>query len=301
MLIEKKIPFWYLFNKIKYDVLRLFLFSFFFQVIVHFFAQDLPAIPISLPTILGTSISLILAFKLNQSYDRWWEARKVWGAIVNDSRTLILQVKGFADEGIFSGVESILKRMAFRQIGWCYSLGQSLRGLDPLDNLDEFISAEEKTYIQSQNNKPLALLMGHVNDIKLMYQYQTINAYQQVQLDQTMVRLCDSMGKAERIKSTVFPVTYRILVHLFIYLFLVILSLGLVETIGLYEMPILIVIASTFFFLEVTATYLQDPFVNKPTDTPVTAIARNIEINIKQLLQEPKVPAPVSPAEFYLM
>ncbi|MDQ3291621.1 MAG: hypothetical protein M3Q05_10065 [Bacteroidota bacterium] len=301
MLIEKKIPFWYLFNKIKYDVLRLFLFSFFFQVIVHFFAQDLPAIPISLPTILGTSISLILAFKLNQSYDRWWEARKVWGAIVNDSRTLILQVKGFADEGIFNGVESILKRMAFRQIGWCYSLGQSLRGLDPLDNLDEFISAEEKTYIQSQNNKPLALLMGHVNDIKLMYQYQAINAYQQVQLDQTMVRLCDSMGKAERIKSTVFPVTYRILVHLFIYLFLVILSLGLVETIGLYEMPILIVIASTFFFLEVTATYLQDPFVNKPTDTPVTAIARNIEINIKQLLQEPKVPAPVSPAEFYLM
>ncbi|PSR53759.1 hypothetical protein AHMF7605_09595 [Adhaeribacter arboris] len=301
MLIEKRIPFKYLFNKIKLDVLRVFLFSILFQILKHFFVDYLPAIPITLPSILGTSISLILAFKLNHSYDRWWEARKIWGAIVNDSRTLILQVKGFANNNVFTPVDSIIKRMAFRQIGWCYSLGQSLRGLNPLADLDTYISAEEIAYIQPQTNKPLALLMGHVNDIKLLQQNQAINAYQQIQLDQTLVRLCESMGRAERINGTVFPVTYRILVHIFIYLFLITLSLGLVETIGLFEIPFLISIASTFFLLEETATYLQDPFVNKPTDTPVTAIARNIEINIKQLLQEPQVPAPLKPEEFYLM
>lgn len=301
MLIEKKIPFKYLFNKIKYDVLRLLVFSISFQIIKHFFVEYLPLIPITLPSILGTSISLILAFKLNHSYDRWWEARKVWGAIVNDSRTLVLQVKGFTNETAFTEAKSIIKRIAFRQIGWCYSLGQSLRGLDPFTNLENYISTGEQTHLQSQTNKAFALLQGHVNDIKILQQNQAINAFQQIQLDQTLVRLCESMGQAERINNTVFPVTYRILVHLFIYLFLITLSLGLVETIGLYEIPFLISIASTFFLLEETATYLQDPFVNKPTDTPVTAIARTIEINIKELLQEQVIPAPVVPEDFCLM
>ena len=79
------------------------------------------------------------------------------------------------------------------------------------------------------------------------------------------------------------------------------LSLGLVETIGLWEIPVLLIIASTYFLLERTARYLQDPFTNHPTDTPVTAISRTIEINLKQLLQEKDIPAPVAPQDFYLM
>lgn len=303
MLIEKRIPFKYLFNKIKYNVLRVLLFSVLFQIIEYFFADYLPQIPLQLPSILGTSISLILAFKLNQSYDRWWEARKVWGAIVNDSRTLMLQLKGFIDAATLPAqqAEVILKRVTYRQIGWCYSLGQSLRKLDPLANLEYYLSPEEMAWVQPQTNKPFALLAKHALDLKFLYQQQAINAYQHVQLDQTLVRLCDSMGRAERINSTVFPVTYRIFMHFFIYLFLIILSLGLVETIGFFEIPILILTATTFFLLEKTATYLQDPFVNKPTDTPVTAIARTIEINLKQLLQEQSIPAPIAPKDFYLM
>lgn len=106
------------------------------------------------------------------------------------------------------------------------------------------------------------------------------------------------MGASERIKNTVFPTSYRLLVYYFIYLFLFILALGLVETIGLWEVPVLLAIASTFFLLERTARYLQDPFNNKPTDTPVTAIARTVEINLKQLIQEPSVPQKL-PAESY--
>ncbi|UOG74642.1 hypothetical protein MTX78_21305 [Hymenobacter tibetensis] len=303
MLTDTKIPFRYIIKQIRFDIARVFLVSVFFQMLKYYFSSYLPPIPVQLPTILGSAISLILAFKINQSYDRWWEARKVWGAIVNDSRSLLIQAKGFMEEDrlISETPQEVLKRIGYRQIAWCYSLGQSLRGLDPVANLQQYISAEELTYLEGHKNKPLALLALHNQELKDLRQQGVFGAYEHVQLATMLVRLCDSMGMAERINSTVFPVTYRLFIHLFIYLFLIVLSLGLVETIGLTEIPILLALASTFFLLEKTAKYLQDPFRNRPTDTPVTVISRTIEINLKQLLDEKQVPKPVAAESFYLM
>lgn len=304
MLITEKLPYTYLFNMIKIDVIRVFFFSITFNIFKFFFNDYLPSMPAQLPTILGTAISLALAFKLNHSYDRWWEARKVWGAIVNDSRTLILELQGFINAEVLGlGLEptkELIKQIANRQICWCYALGESLRGLDSRPTILQFLPPADAGYVLPQKNKNLAMLALHLRDLKLLKTQNAINDFQQVQLDNTVSRLTNSMGMAERINSTVFPVTYRVLVHFFIYLFLIILSLGLVETLGPLEIPILILIASTFFFLEKTAMYLQDPFVNMPTDTPVTAIARTIEINLKQVLEETDIPEPVEPEEFYL-
>ena len=176
-----------------------------------------------------------------------------------------------------------------------------MRGLDPVAGLAAYLSAQDLAYLRPQANKPLALLALHAGQLRDLLLSQAVNPYQQVQLDATLVRLCDSMGQAERIKTTVFPVSYRLLVYFFIYLFLMTLSLGLVKTIGLWEIPVLLTTASSFFLLERTARYLQDPFSNKPTDTPVTAIARTVEINLKQLLQEADVPAPLAAGAFFLM
>jgi putative membrane protein len=256
---------------------------------------------------LGSSIALLLAFKTSQSYDRWWEARKIWGAITNDSRTLVLQVRTFVADAYLrpdlrlAALHSPLQTTAHRQIAWCYCLGQTLRGLDPTAGLSAHLSKPDLAYLRPHANKPLALLALHSDQLKELLQTRAINAYQQVQLDATLVRLCDAMGQAERIKSTVFPVSYRLLVYLFIYLFLMTLSLGLVKTIGLWEIPVLLTTASSFFLLERTARDLQDPFNNKPTDTPVTAIARTIEINLWHLLHEADIPAPLAPEAFFLM
>lgn len=300
MLVNKRIPFTYLFNKVKLDVLRVLLFSVVFHLMKLFFVDYLPMIPFQLPTVLGTAISLILAFNINQSYDRWWEARKVWGAIVNDSRSFIIQLIQFAEPS--EAHEATIQKMANRQIVWCYSLGQSLRALTPITAEQEsMLSTEDVAFADRQTNKPYALLMLHALDLKALHEAKAINDFQQIQLDSTLTRLCDSMGKAERINNTVFPITYRIFIHFFIYLFLIILSLALVETVGIYEILILPLIASSFFLIEKTARHMQDPFRNKPTDTSVTAIARTIEINIRQILQEPHVPKPLAPEKFYLM
>jgi len=266
---------------------------------VHFITQTynelLPKMPLTIPAFIGTAISILLSFKLNQSYDRWWESRKIWGAIVNDSRSLVIQLQSLTSKGN----DMMIKKIAFRQIAWCYSLGQSLRGLNPIENLEKFISTNDLEEIQQHNNKPLALLRLHGLDIKELKEKNQLETFSQVQLDNTLVRLCDCQGKAERIKTTIFPVTYRLFLHAIIYLFVVTLSISLDDEEGLFEIPLLLLISSAFFLLEKSATHMQDPFENRPTDTAVTAIARTIEINIKQLIKETEIPQPVQPEKFY--
>lgn len=221
MLLETRIPLSYLFNKIKYDLLVVLVISGLFHTLKIFFVQHLPVIPLSLVTVLGTSIALLLAFKLNQSYDRWWEARKVWGSIVNDSRTLVLQLLGFPspEQLEVQQIGSLVRQMTYRQIGWCYSLGQSLRKQDPMAHLDGLVAAHELRALEEQSNKPLYLLMRHMTDLRELHKLNVLNDFQQVQVQGTISRLCDSMGKAERIANTVFPSTYRKYLHFFIYIF----------------------------------------------------------------------------------
>lgn len=114
-----------------------------------------------------------------------------------------------------------------------------------------------------------------------------------VQINQTLVNFSNAMGMAERIKNTIFPTTYRVFLHMFIYVFVITLSISLAEMRPFFEIPLLLVISCSFFLLEKSATHLQDPFSNKPTDTPVTAIARTIEINIQSLIKEENISKPI--------
>lgn len=297
MLLNKQIPATYILNKVKYDLIYVLIVSLLVLFITERYKELLPEMPLTIPAFIGTAISILLSFKLSQSYDRWWEARKIWGAIVNDSRSFVIQLQSF----VAKGNEPTIKKLAFRQIAWSYSLGQSLRGLNPTENLDKFISSDDSNEIQQHTNKPLALLQLHGKDIKNLKESNQLDSFSQIQLDNTLVRLCDAQGKAERIKSTVFPVTYRLFLHGIIYLFVVSLSISLKDVAGFFEIPLLLIISTAFFLLEKSATHMQDPFENKPTDTAMTAIATTIEINIKQLLKETEVPQPHQPEKFYLL
>ena len=296
MLINTKIPISYLFSKVKYEVFFVVIIGILVHYLTSQFKNVIPMMPITIPAFIGTAISVILSFKLNQSYDRWWEARKIWGSIVNDSRSFVLQLQSF----VAKEDQNQIRQIAFRHIAWCYSLGQSLRGLDPIENLENFITPEDIKEIETQTNKPLGLLQLNTLQIKELKEKRSINIFSQVQLNNTLVNFSNYMGMAERIKSTIFPITYRIFLHFFIYIFIVTLSIALRDIESYFEIPLLLTISTTFFLLEKSATHLQDPFRNRPTDTPVTAIARTIEINIKDLLKEKEIPKPHEPEKFYL-
>ncbi|WP_412986139.1 bestrophin family protein [Pontimicrobium sp. IMCC45349] len=295
MILDKRIPFSYWFSKIKWDILIVTLFSI-ITYLVSEYAFEIN-IPSSIGAFLGTAIALLLSFKLSQSYDRWWEARKIWGAIVNDSRTLTIQVKQFC----IKKDHELINTIANRQIAWCYSLGQNLRQQNALDNISLYINDNEYNSLKKHSNVPLALLDHHSKNTKTLLDTKHLSKFEHMQIDNTIVRLCASMGKAERIKNTAFPKTYRLTLHLFIYVFLAALFFSLNNLPYLLEVPLLIFIAIPFFLLEKIAFTIQDPFENRPTDTAMTSIARTIEINIKQLLEHDDIPQPLSPEKYYML
>jgi len=215
VLIKYKLPVRYIFRKIWVLLLLVVLFSTLAFILSVYF--ELPLIPVGIPAFMGTAISLVLAFKLAQSYDRWWESRKIWGSIVNDSRTLVVQLLNFSKGETGSERSSIVKRIALRQIGWCYSLGQSLRKQNAMENLDSLISADEFESLKNHGNIPLALVNKHAEDIAKLHSDNQLNDYQQIQLAKTLERLVDAMGMAERIKSTIFS-NYIQDVYTFFYL-----------------------------------------------------------------------------------
>ena len=287
MLLKKRIPMRYVLGKIKNELALVVSYTILFEIFHHYFINIDVEIPIAIPAIIGTIISLLLAFKSNQAYDRWWEARIVWGSIVNESRTLVRQMITFYKDPEFSTEASNFKeKFAKRQIAWCFSLGQSLRNEDAIQPIKKLLSEEELRFVKNHKHIPNALLVLHAKDLYKVLKEKRITTYQQVEIDNTLTRLCDAMGKCERIKNTVFPTTYSIYIRFTLCLFIILLPFGLINVLSWFAVPLITTIAAAFFLIEKMAIHLQDPFENKPTDTPVTAIAKTIEQNLNQMVNE---------------
>jgi putative membrane protein len=302
MLLDTHFPLAFILKKFRAELIFISLYATAVSILDEYKIADV-SIPIALPTIVGTAISLLLAFRTNQAYERWWEARIVWGAIVNDSRTLVRQTLLFArDTSQNSGAtQDLIKQMGYRQIGFCYALGQSLRDKDAYAAAENFLDMDEQSFVKGHTNVPNALLLLHNKTLRALFYSHKINAYQQMQLDTTLVHLCNSMGQCERIKNTVFPTMYSLIVRLFLYLFTLLLPFGLANYFSILEVPIVVVVASLFFLIEKSSLYLQKPFDDKPTDTPVTDIAATIETNLKEMLAETGLPAKVASEGYYVM
>lgn len=290
MLLRNNIPLTYIFGKIKKELLFVVLYSLGVVVLYQNFHVTRISIPIAVPALLGTIISLLLAFRSNQAYDRWWEARILWGAVVNDSRTLSRQIMSFVDSPYGAEeVEAFKRKFVRRQIAWCYALSQSLRGYNSSKGLEKYMDSTEYAFIKRQNNVTVALLELHAMDLKRALMEGWINKYQQIEIDKTLTALCNHMGGCERIKKTIFPVTYSKYIHMSIFLFIMLLPFGLIEYFGFMEVPVVISISVFFLLVEKMAVHLQDPFENKPTDTPTTTICRTIEKDLCQMLDDDKL------------
>jgi putative membrane protein len=287
MLLKENIPVSYVFGKIKKEVLMVAVYAITIYCVHQYYNFKDVSIPLTVPTILGTIISLLLAFRSNQAYDRWWEARILWGGIVNDCRTFARQILTFVDSSHDGEQKWALKeRIIRRQMAWCYSLSCHLRGQNAKDNLEAYLTDDDVKNIKKLDHIPLAIneLQGH--DLRTLYKLGWINEYQQVTLDNTLTNFMNSMGGCERIKNTVFPVTYSVYIHWLVMFFVLLLPFSLMEFFGIFQVPLVIAISSAFFLIEKMAIHLQDPFENKPTDTPTTTISRTIEKNLKQMMKD---------------
>ncbi|MEZ7514160.1 bestrophin family protein [Flavobacterium frigidarium] len=296
MLLNKRISIFHFLNTIKFDVLFLGSYATLVGYMDQYGFLAKISIPIAITGVFGTAVALLLGFRTNQAYERWWEARIIWGAIVNDSRTLIRQTISFYDRLDEQYVYNV-QEMANRQIVWCYALGESLRNLPFSPNVAGYIKFEDI----SDQNVPNAILLKHSQALTDARNEKTVNEFQQIQLDSTIARLCDSMGKCERIKNTVFPKAHSLLIHLIIYVFATMLPFGLDDKNVAVEIAITFFIPIIFVAIEKTSILMQDPFENQPMDTPVTDLATTIEINLKQMINSEEVPKREKSNEYYIL
>lgn len=294
MLLNKRISIAYFLNQIKYELLAITLYAIVIGMLDKqaFFKDE--TIPLPLTAIVGTAVSLLLAFRTGQSYERWWEARIVWGAIVNDSRTLIRQVSTFY-EG--PDRDSFIKEFAQRQIYWCQALTATLRKVRFPEACERYVASLDLR----DENVPNALLSIHSEKIRQAFVDGRINQFQQMQIDKSIVELCNSMGRCERIKNTVFPKSYSTLIRFLIYFLITVLPFGIDDNHFLIEIFICISIPAIFIAIEKTSALMQDPFENLPLDTPMTSITRTIEKNLSQMVGEPVSPAPAVEDTYYVL
>lgn len=289
MLLNKRISILAFLKQIKFDIAAILTYAVVIGIADQYSFLANISIPIGATAVIGTALSLLLAFRTSQAYERWWEARTVWGSIVNDSRTLMRQVMYFVQPNNEKEIEAF----ANRQIIWCYALGESLRKLPFSQKVQAYIDDQKIT----DKNIPNAILNQHSNALSNL----GISEFKQIQIDATLSRLCDAMGKCERIKNTVFPKSYSLLVHFLIYVFATLLPFGLEDKYVAVEVFLTTLLPVVFIAIERTAIILQDPFENAPTDTPVTSLATTIEINIKEMIGNNDLPVQENPKSFYIM
>ena len=287
MLLHTKLPFRYVLKQLSYKLPILVLIAGGISYFDQYFEEwgvVFPIIPEFIPGMLGTIITLVLAFRMSQSYERWWEARKIWGAIVNDSRTLYRDLsfltvardergkqrhKQFRDSGIKG------------HVNWLRALRNNLR-----TNAEKLQYPFSISHNLSDSNEANGILYKQGELVHNAHVSGLINDYQQVQLNNTLSSLTNSMGKAERIKKTVFPQFYSNVIEYAIWLFVIILPLAFRDPNEYVEFPVVVIISSIFLLLEKLAISLQNPFENEETDTPIDSIINGLEKHAVKILQE---------------
>ena len=291
MLLNSRISIWAFVRLIRFDIIAIGTYAVMVGILDQYSILSRITVPLGITAIIGTALSLLLAFRTAQSYERWWEARIIWGAIVNDSRTLIRQVKQLLP--LSASSNAVLGETANRQIIWCYALGESLRRVSFSQRVQEYLTSQHIT----DQNVANAILNKHSEALAHM----GLSEFKQLQIDATLIRLCEAMGKCERIKNTVFPRSYSLLVHLLIYVFATMLPFGLDDHYVIVEISLTAILPLIFIAIERTAIVMQDPFENTPMDTPMTTLSTTIEINIKELIGDDNLPVIEKPTTYYIM
>lgn len=258
-------------------------------------------------SILGIAIAFLIGFRVNSAYERWWEARKIWGAIVNDSRTFARQVltmvnTSFRPEASSQEVTGLQKQLIYGQIGFVWALNWNLRKNPVQMNTDAsvFFSNEEWLALSTSANVPNAILTLLGQKLEETRQKGLTEDFRHMQMDNTLSRLTESMGMAERIKNTVFPRQYSYYSTLFTKVYSYMLPFVLVPDTGFWVILFTCLIGFVFFALDSIANGIDNPFNNSLNDTPMTAISRTIEINLREMLGEQSLPEPVQDVNGFL-
>lgn len=248
-----------------------------------------PSLPL---TLFGTALALFLGFRDNSAYQRWWEGRVLWGAMINASRNLAREARNFLP----AEANDLKRTIVLRQVAYVNALRCQLRRL-PLDaEVLRFLSEGEATPALARTNVANGLLDGTGKRIDNARREGWIDTIQQTRMESVLVDIANAQGGMERLKNTPLPNQYRFFPTFFTHVFCVLLPIGLVETLG-FATPLGSTIAGLMFLAVLQiGDDLVDPFANTVHDVPLAAMCRTIEIDLLEAIGDP-APEPLTPVK----
>lgn len=232
-----------------------------------------------LHSLLGFAISMLLVFRTNTAYDRWWEGRKLWGQLVNNSRNLSIKMNSFLDQ------DDHKNRMFFQQIIPRFSRAMKLHLRSEITRLelDEQPHPEIPNFDHSKHvpNQIAGLMMTRVN---LLYRDKMISGDQMIILNDELKSFLDICGACERIKNTPIPYSYSGFIKKFIFFYIITLPIGLVASLGMITIPVVAFIFYVLASLEIIAQEIEEPFGKDTNDLPMERLYETINKNCKEIL-----------------
>lgn len=257
-------------------------------------------IPIEAVAILGTALAIILGFRNSSAYDRWWEARQIWGTIASESRTFTRQALTIVDpHKVPADLWETCTRIVRGQIAWVHALRLQVRHQTDYKAWEKEVGVhlrqEDFDFIMSKTNKvtQIGMLLGYA--IKELNAYETMDTWSYIQMDDTLTRIMELQGRAERIKSTPLPRPYDYYTMAFLNLFILFFPFGFIETFislsaPLLIIPVTIIVGWIFYQIYVFGLVMSNPFENWQTDVPLTSICTLIEIDLKETIGDKDIP-----------
>ncbi|MGO4821672.1 MULTISPECIES: bestrophin family protein [unclassified Flavobacterium] len=248
-------------------------------------------------TLFGIALAIFLGFRNTVSYDRFWEGRKLWGALLNDTRSLARQAHTLVEGNDYDKERSHFIHLLTALV---HALKHQLRQTDTEKDFNRLLSSTDSDRFKTVVFKPIMILkeLGvWVNKAKVSGRIDTIT---QANLDTNLNKISDIIGGCERIASTPIPYTYSILLHRTVYIYCFLLPFGFVETMVWLTPFVIVFIAYTFVALEAIADELEDPFGVQPNDLALEAMAAMIENTLAEI-DNKTIEAIPPPKEYYII
>jgi len=232
-----------------------------------------------LHTVTGFVLSLLLVFRTNTAYDRWWEGRKMWGKLVNDSRNLAVKLNAILPEEDKSSRTYFANKIKiFAKILHTHLTSESTKYM-----LDEDEHPEFDEYLKQQHPPTFVVSRMYKNLYKIAEEHQ-MNPEDKLIIDASLNGFLDVAGACERIKNTPIPYGYASFIKKFIFVYVVTLPIGYVFTTGYFIVPLVMIIFYVLLSIELIAEEIEDPFNGGPDDLPTAKIAENIGKNVSNVL-----------------
>ncbi|MDH4091913.1 MAG: multidrug transporter [Cyclobacteriaceae bacterium] len=292
---------------------------------------SIPWLPIAL---LGTAVAFIVGFKNNASYDRMWEARKIWGAIVNGSRGWGIMVKDFISNKHATlplpedELHEIKIKFINRHFAWLAALRYSLREKrtwesvykkhnleykdkwfkvseqsgDLWNELTNHLSPDEVELVMTKTNKAAQIIAMQSGHLRMLLEKGLIEDFRHIELERSLVDFYNQQGASERIKNFPYPRQYATLNLYFTKIFVFLLPLGMLQEFDKLgghliwlSIPFSVLSAWIFTTMEKIGESTESPFEGSANDVPITAISRTIEIDLKEMFGYTNIPTPLTP------